>query len=213
LDLAQQAIEDVAPMGEHIEDQPTAGCLAVIPARALRRVEAAVEHPPAEIEPDRQNAAKELGLVKLAQFCQPGQEQLVLYDAALQAGAMRAARQIQCVLESFGDRLFEIDVLSRRERSTGARRPPTGGCRIEIDRDIGVREGRVPIGAPFEAAMRRRQSGELCRVAAEQYRLGHQTVAIGERQPASTANSQQRAQMLSGAEASSGPVDNDANRA
>jgi hypothetical protein len=53
-DFTQQPIEDVAPMGEHIEDKPAAGRFAVIPARPLRRVGHAVEHPPAEVEPDRQ---------------------------------------------------------------------------------------------------------------------------------------------------------------
>ena len=57
-DLAQQAIKDVAPMRKHIEDQAAARCLAVIPAGPLRRVGRAVEHPPAEIEPDRQGSGQ-----------------------------------------------------------------------------------------------------------------------------------------------------------
>ena len=37
-DLAQQPVEDVAPMGEHIEDETAARRPAVVPARALRRI-------------------------------------------------------------------------------------------------------------------------------------------------------------------------------
>ena len=109
-------------MREHIEDQAAAGRLAVVPARPLRRVQLAVEHPPAEIEPDRQHAAEELGLVQFAQLLEAGQEQLVLHDAALPAGALGGARQRQRIFERLGDRLFEIDVLAGGERGTGRAR-------------------------------------------------------------------------------------------
>src|SRR5205823_6394113 len=64
-DRAEQPVEDVAPMREHIEDQPAAGRLPVIPARALRRGQLAVEHPPAEIEPDGNDIPEELSIIKL----------------------------------------------------------------------------------------------------------------------------------------------------
>src|SRR5712691_11152245 len=41
-DRAEQTVEDVAPMGEHIEDHPAAARLPVIPAWPLRRGELAV---------------------------------------------------------------------------------------------------------------------------------------------------------------------------
>jgi hypothetical protein len=137
-DLAQQPIEDVAPMGEHIEDEPAAGCFAIIPARPLRRVRRAVEHPPAEVEPDRQNSPEEISIVKLAQLRKPGQEQFVLHDAVFHTGALGATREIQCILEGFRDRFFEIHVFPRRERRTRTCRPTPGGVRVEIDRDTGV---------------------------------------------------------------------------
>jgi hypothetical protein len=94
-DLAQQAVEDVAPMGEHIQDEAAARRLAIVPARPLRRIQLTVEHPPAEIKPDRQHAAKEIAVVEVSKLAQPQQEQLVLHDAPLEAHAMRAPCQIQ----------------------------------------------------------------------------------------------------------------------
>jgi hypothetical protein len=64
----QQSIEDVPPMGEHIEDQPAAACFLVIPARTLRRRQFAVEHPPAEIEPHRQDPPEEFGIIQFAEL-------------------------------------------------------------------------------------------------------------------------------------------------
>jgi hypothetical protein len=200
-------------MREHIEDQPAAGGLAIIPARPLRRVGRAVEHPPAEIEPDRQDSPEEIGLVQFLQFGEPGQEQFVLHDTVFEAGALGAARQIQCVRQCFGERLFDIDVLAGVERRCDAPRPAAGRASVEIDRDVGVGETGVAINAPFEAAIRRRQSRELCRVAAEQYRLGHEAVAIGERQPTLAPDRHQRAQMLRRAEPACRALDKDADRA
>src|SRR6266851_9626976 len=75
-DLAQQAVEDVAPMGEHIQDEAAARRLAIVPARPLRRIELPVEHPPAEIEPDRQHAAEEIAVVSFLSLRSPGRNNL-----------------------------------------------------------------------------------------------------------------------------------------
>ncbi len=212
-DLAQQAIENVAPVREHIEDQPAAGGFAIIPARPLRRVGRAVEYPPAEIEPDRKHSAEEIGLVELAQFGEPRQEQFVLHNTVFETGALGAARQIQGIRQCAGERLFDIDVLAGIERRCRACRPTSGRARVEIHRDVRVGETGLAINAPFEAAICRRQSRELRRVAAKQYRLWHEAVAIGERQPALTPDRHQRAQMLRRAEPTCRALYNDADRA
>src|SRR5215472_8633121 len=152
-DLAEQTIEDVAPVGEHIEDQPAPRLLAVIPTWSLRRVELAVEHPPAKIQSHRQHTSKEIGFVELPQLDEPGQEQFVLHGAVLQPGVTGAPRQIQRIVERFGDRLFEIDVLARGEPRSGAARPPSGRARVEIDSDRRIGETGAAIGAPLEAAL------------------------------------------------------------
>jgi hypothetical protein len=165
-------------MREHIEDQPAAGRPPVIPARALRRGELAVEHPPAEFEPHRQHAAEEIGLVQFAQLFEAGEEQLVLHDAALPAGALGGPGERQRVLEVFGDRLFEIDVLAGGEGGAGAVGTPAGRGGVEIDVGRRVGQAGVAIGAPFEAAGLVGERGQFLGVAPEQYRLGHQPVAV-----------------------------------
>src|SRR6266851_5979510 len=200
-------------MGEHIEDQPAAALLPVIPARPLRRGEFAVEHPPAEFEPDRQHPAEELRLIEPAQLFEAGQEQFVLDDAALLAGALGGAGQRQRVLQIPGDRLFEINVLAHGEGGAAALGPPAGGAGVEIDLDRRVGQAGVAIGAPFETAAAPGECGKLLRVAAEQERLWHEAVAIRERQPALPRYREQCPQMLGGAEPAGRAVDDDADRA
>jgi hypothetical protein len=212
-DFAEQAIEDVAPMREHIEDQPAAAGLAIIPARPLRRIGRAVKDPPAEIEPDRQDPAEEIRLVELAQFGEPGEEQFVLNNTVFETGAFGAAREIQGIRQCFRERLFDIDVFAGIERRANTQRPAAGRARVEIDHHPRVGETGVAIGAPFEPAICRRQSRELCRVAAEQHRLGHEAVAIGELQPTRGPDRHQRAQMLRRAEPTCRALDKDADRA
>jgi len=198
---------------KHIEDQSAARRFAIIPARPLRWVGRAIEHPPAEIEPDRQDPAKEIGLVKLAQFDEPRQEQFVLHDAAFEAGALGAARQVERITQCFGERLFDIDVLGGLKCRGGAGRPAACGAGVEIDGNIAVGEARVAVGAPFEPAIARGQRRQLCRVAPEQYRVRHKAVAIAERKPAFIADRHQRPQMLGRAEPSGRPLYNNADRA
>src|SRR5262249_11701590 len=138
-------------MGEHIEDQSAAGGFTIIPARPLRRVEHTVEYPPAEIEPDRENAAKEVCIKELAEPFDARQKQFALNYPVLQPGALRPARQLEGVGNGLRDRLFEINMLARVQRAAGARVPPAGRRCIEIDRDVAVTEKDVPIGAPFKA--------------------------------------------------------------
>jgi hypothetical protein len=93
-------------------------------------------------------------------------------------------------------------VFAGRERVTRSRTAAAGGVGVEIDRDGRVGQAIVAVGAPSETAIGRRQDRELCRVAAEQYRLRHQAVAIGEHQATLPTDCHQRAQVLRGAEAS-----------
>ena len=106
---------------------------------------------------------KKFGLVELAQFLEPGQEQLVLHDAALEAGALGGAGQIERIVEVLGERLFDIDVLAGGERRADALGPPAGGGRVEIDRDRRVGEAGVAIGAPSAGRRCARPVPRACR--------------------------------------------------
>src|SRR5207237_1190337 len=113
--------------------------------------------------------------------------------------------------EVFGDRLFEIDVLAGGKGGAGPVGTAAGRGGVEIDLGRRIGEARVAIGAPFEAAALFGERSEFLRIAPEQYRLGHQPVAIGQRQPAFAADRQQCSQMLRRPETASRAVDDDAN--
>src|SRR5690606_32035107 len=97
--LADQLVEDIAPMREHIEDQPAALGLLVVPARTLRGMHVAVEYPPAEIELHGEDAAEIAAVPQLGELLQAGQEQLVLNHAVLQPRRHRGARDRQRFVE------------------------------------------------------------------------------------------------------------------
>src|SRR5207247_1601073 len=62
LDRAEQPVEHIAPVAQHVEDDAAALGLAIVPGRALRRLVVAREDPIAEIALDREDAAEEAGI-------------------------------------------------------------------------------------------------------------------------------------------------------
>src|ERR1700721_2194188 len=53
---AEQVVEHVAPMGEHVENDASAIRFAVIPGRPLRRLQIALKYPVTELTPHREHA-------------------------------------------------------------------------------------------------------------------------------------------------------------
>jgi hypothetical protein len=62
LHVAEQIVEHVAPVAQHVEDDAAALGALVVPGRSLRGLPVALEHPVAEVALDRQDAAEEAGL-------------------------------------------------------------------------------------------------------------------------------------------------------
>src|SRR5438445_5283039 len=91
-DFAEQIVEHVAPVAEHIEDDAAAVLLAIIPRRPLRRLPVAFEHPVAEFAAYREDAAEETGIDEHLELEEAGKEELVLHNAVLDAGRFRRAR-------------------------------------------------------------------------------------------------------------------------
>src|SRR4030095_10080332 len=61
LHLAEQVVEDVAPVAHPVEDDAATVFCAVVPARALNGLEVALEHPVTELDAHREHAAEETG--------------------------------------------------------------------------------------------------------------------------------------------------------
>ena len=176
-------------------------------------MQVAVEHPPAAVEPRRQDAAEEAGVAHLAQLGKAREIDLVLHRGGLETRCLRGAHDLHRLSGRIRDRLLQIDVLAGRDRAQRALEPPAGGRHVEIDVDRRVGEGRCRIGRPRETAMGRRERRQLVRIAAEQHRLGDEAVAVAQRQPAFLADRQHGAdQVLVGAEASGDAVHRDAQR-
>src|SRR5262249_45831904 len=90
-DAADDAFDDVAPVRIHIEDHAAAG--AIIPARALAGLLAAVERPPAELELESRDAPERAAPRERGELLQSGQMDLVLDHAMLDAAPARLPQQ------------------------------------------------------------------------------------------------------------------------
>ncbi len=88
LDFAEQVVEHVTPMADHIEDHAAAVFSAVVPRRALGFLPIAFEHPVAELAAYREHLAEEAGVTQHRKLLQTGQEQLVLHGAVLEPLAL-----------------------------------------------------------------------------------------------------------------------------
>src|SRR5206468_5167607 len=72
-DLAEEVVEHVAPVADHVEDNAAAVLAAIIPRRPLRLLPAALEHPVSELAAHRQHAAEEAGIAQESEFLQARQ--------------------------------------------------------------------------------------------------------------------------------------------
>ena len=195
----------------HVEHEPAALRLAIIPARALRRIKIAVENPPAGLEPRRQDAAEEPGVLHLAQLVKARKENLVLHRSGLHARGLGGAHDLHRLIGGVRDRLFQIDVLSGRDRAQRALAAPAGRRDIEIDVDRLVGERRAGVRRPLQSTMRGGEGGEFFRIAPEQHRLRNEPIAVASAASRPLADRQHRAdQMLVGAEASGDAIHCDA---
>jgi hypothetical protein len=135
---AEELVEDVTPVGEHVGDDAAAVLGAVVPRQALRRRVGAGEDPVAELPADREDAPELPRVEHAHERADAGQEQLVLHDAVLDAGLARQPRQRQRRVEVLGDRLLAVDVPAGSERGAHRRLPPARDLGVEVDLVGGV---------------------------------------------------------------------------
>ncbi len=188
LHLAEEVVEHVAPVAEHIEDDAAAILLAVVPARALRGLPVALEHPVAELAAHREHAAEEAAVAQHLDLAQAGEGQLVLHHAAACAPRLGELDELQRALEIVRDRLFAVDVLARLDGAGDEAGPHLGGAGIEEQRVVLVGERRVQIRGLAGDAVLLADFGELFGVAAHDDRVRDHLVAIGKRDAALVAH-------------------------
>lgn len=112
LDLAEQLVEYVLPVREHVDDDAAAVLGPVVPGRALGLLPVAFEDPVAELAAHGEDLAEEAAVDEALQLQQTRQEDLVLDDTVLYPGVAGEAGQLQSTLDVRGGGLLGVDVLA-----------------------------------------------------------------------------------------------------
>src|SRR5262245_58934179 len=210
-DLAEQIVEYVAPMAEHVENDAAAVLLSVIPRRPLCRLPVAFEHPVAEFAAHGEDAAEETGIDQHLELEEAGKKELVLHHAVFDAGLLGRARDFERIRERLGDRLLAIDVFAGRDRPAQEHGAQLGRGGIEEERVLAALERGGKIAGPARDGVRLGELGELCLVAPDEDRIGHDRVAILQLYAALRADRKNRAdKMLVHAHAAGDAVHDDA---
>ncbi len=116
--------------------------------------------------------------------------------------------------ERVGDGFLGINVLSRRDRAGQQIGPHLRRPGIEKYSVVGSLQSGIEIGRGARDAMRRGECRHFFGVAADKNRVGHDAIAIGERDAALIANGHDRAdEMLVQPHAPGDAVHNDAKSA
>ncbi|CAH1690697.1 hypothetical protein CHELA40_50002 [Chelatococcus asaccharovorans] len=193
-DLAEEIVEDVAPVAEHVEDDAAAIALAIVPARSLRRLApVTLEHPVAEFAAHREDAAEEASFVEHLDLAQARQIELVLHHAVLDALGLGEPGHGQRFLDRFGDRLFRIDMLASLDRAGQQAGAHDGGAGIKEDGVLGIGECAVDIRRGAGNAVLPGDLGDFLAIASHQDRVGHDPVAVRQCNAALIANGADRA--------------------
>ena len=86
--FAEEIVQHVAPVAEHIHDNAAIVFFAVIPARALGGNVVAFENPVAKFTADAEDFSKEPLFLKALDFQHAGKPELVLHDTIFHAGGL-----------------------------------------------------------------------------------------------------------------------------
>ena len=211
LDLAEEVLDHVLPVAEHVHDDAAVILLAVIPRGTLELLVFAGEDPVTELAADGEDPAEETGIDEVLQLHEAGQPELVLHHAVLEPGGGDLLGQ----RERLGGRgrggLLAVDVFARRDRLAHADRPLARERRVEIDLVGGVRQLGVEVGRDARHARAGGQRPEFLLAAADQHRVGHDHLGVRELHAALIDDRLDRAdQVLVGAHASRDAVHDDA---
>src|SRR5206468_12055220 len=115
LDFPEQVVEHVAPVAQHVEDDSSAVLLAVVPGGPLRGLVIALEHPVAELAPDREYFPEETGVAQRLDLQEPRQPELVLDDAVPNSRLFRSPIQVERLRERGRHGFLAVDVFLRCE--------------------------------------------------------------------------------------------------
>lgn len=212
-DPAEELVQDVLPVREHVDDDAAAVLGAVVPGGTLGGLPVALEDPVAELAPHGQDPPEEAAVDQALELQQPREEELVLHDPVLDALRVGEPGQFQGAVETGGGRLLGVDVLPRRDGLPDGLLAGGGDLRVEVEVDIRVGEDRVQVRRPVlqPVPLGERPQGVLA--AADEDRLGPQRRTVAQIQTALVAQGEDRAdEVLAVAHASRHAVHGDTHR-
>lgn len=181
VNVAEQVLDHVLPVAQHVADDAAVVFLAVVPAGTLRNHGAlAVEDPVAKLAADRQDLAEEAAVDQSAELDQAGQPELVLHDAVLDAGVDGRLVQIVRLLRRHGRGLLAVDVLALGDGLLDGVGATAGGLGVEVDGVVGIVEARVQVGRGPRDAVGLAEVAQLERVSADEDGVRHDDLAVGE---------------------------------
>ena len=147
-DRAEQVLQQVLPVREHVQHDPAAVLAAVVPGRPLGGHPVSLEDPVAELEPGGQDLPEEALADEPPQLDHAGQEELVLDHPVDHPGLAGLAGQPQGTVGGVGQRLLRVDVLARGDGLGQAGLARAGDLRVEVHADGRVGQHLVQAGGP-----------------------------------------------------------------
>ena len=175
-------------MADHVEDDAAAILHPIIPRRPLRLLPVALEHPVSELSAHGGDPPEESGIAQERQLLQSRQEQLVLHGAVLDALGGCELEHRDGFIEVGRDRFLAVDVLAGADRLHQQRGPCLRGRGVKEDGVVLGTERLLQLRCPARYLVLFGQALDLLGVAADQYRVGHHAVAIGEQHAALIAD-------------------------
>ncbi len=170
---------------------PPSSC-AVVPARPLRGLPVALEHPVAELAAHRKDLAEETAVAQHLQLQEAGQPELVLHHAVLDAGFLRRLVEVHGLGKRRRDRLLAVDMLARGDRALQERRAQLRGGGIEEDFVLRILQRLGEIGGPALDAAGLGERLKFFGAAPDQDRIGDEPRAVGEAHAAFVADRDDR---------------------
>ena len=170
-------VEHVAPVAEHIDDDAATFLAFVVPGGALEWLHV-LEHPVAEFTAHGQDAPEVPTSDQPLELDQARQEELVLNDAVLHAGALREPRQPQRRREVGRGGFLAVDVLAGADRRPDALGPPRRHLGVEVHGVRGIGQAALEVGAPALDLMLVCQSTQLVLVPAHEDGVRQHRVAV-----------------------------------
>jgi hypothetical protein len=211
LDTAEQVLDHVVPVREHVRDDPAAVLGPIVPGGTLGLLPVALVDPVAELAAHGEDLAEEPGIDQAAQLEQARQVQLVVHHAGGDAGLAGDPRELEGVLEALGGGLLGVDGLAGGDRLLDVLDAQIGHQRVEVDLVGIVSERLVEVRGPPLQAVLGGDGPQLLLVASHQQQVKDESGAIGEFDPALVADGEQRAdEVLAVAHPATGAVDDDA---